>query len=493
MSSATAFDVPTNNVGRDVATSALAQVVARGVHVVCAGAVLFAVLRYLGPDRYGDYVLVVTVVGLATILTELDLPNLATRAIAHDASSTESVVGTVTVLRLGLAVGAALVMQVVIIPFGSSAQMHFAAAVAALALIGEALLSVVILHRVRLKHQHEAAVRLIGKLVEVAVVAVVIAAGLWIPWLFLAAPAGVLTAATIAWLSARRSFGIRLSFDAMHAKQLTRAALVAGPSAIIGVLYLKVDAFMVGILLDQRALGTYGAAFQPIEYLFLMSGVLSLVLFPLLARFHGEGSDRFATLYRRGAILLLAPTLVVPVFVLGAGRAVIDAIDPRYKAAGVPLMLLSCALVFLVLNAWQSFTLLAAHHQRVTLRYLAWCTVVNIGLGIPLTLWLGINGTALATLLTAALLFAVSTAACARYCQVRLDARRSILLAAIALAAAGLMIASTTLGVPLAVTIVGGSIGYCGAILVARAVCLDDLRQLAGDDVVVDLTARDAR
>lgn len=120
MTETTRFDVPTENVGRDVATSAIAQVVARGVHVACAAIVLFAVLRYLGPERYGDYVLIITILGVATILTELDLPNLATREIAHDPHAAERVIGTITVIRIGLALAAAAVMQVVLLAFSVS-------------------------------------------------------------------------------------------------------------------------------------------------------------------------------------------------------------------------------------------------------------------------------------------------------------------------------------------------------------------------------------
>lgn len=493
MTETTRFDVPTENVGRDVATSAIAQVVARGVHVACAAIVLFAVLRYLGPERYGDYVLIITILGVATILTELDLPNLATREIAHDPHAAERVIGTITVIRIGLALAAAAVMQVVLLAFSVSPGVHLGAAAASLALVGEAFLSVVVAYRVQLKHQHEAVVRLVGKLVELVAVVAVIAAGLWIPWLFLAAPLGVSVAAVLAWTWARHTHRLRLVFDRHRARSLMLAALVVGPAALIGVLYLKVDALMIGLLLDPRALGTYGAAFQPIEYLFLLTGILSLVLFPLLARFHVAARARFAALYQRGALLLLTPVLLVPVFAVALGGALIEAIDPRYGDAAVSLALLACALPLLALNSWQSFTLLAANHQRVTLRYLAWCTAAKAVLAIPLILWLGIDGAALGTLLTSVALVVWSTGACAHHCDVRLDYARTFRLLVVALAVAVLLAALARSDVPLLVNATVGAVAYVAAVLLTRTITVQDLRGLAGAEaeVTLDLTVGD--
>ena len=41
------------------------------------------ILRYLGPASYGDFVVVVSIVGLAGLLAEFGLPKLAVREVAR--------------------------------------------------------------------------------------------------------------------------------------------------------------------------------------------------------------------------------------------------------------------------------------------------------------------------------------------------------------------------------------------------------------------------
>src|SRR5262245_37511091 len=84
---------------RAAAISTTTQLAARGFDVVANVIVSLAILRHLGPTRYGDFVLVLTIVGLVGLVAELGLPKLSVREISRDDESAGSIVGTVTVMR----------------------------------------------------------------------------------------------------------------------------------------------------------------------------------------------------------------------------------------------------------------------------------------------------------------------------------------------------------------------------------------------------------
>ena len=402
-------------VARAVAVSSTAQLVARGFDLVVNVAVSLAILRHLGPSRYGDFVVVVSVVGLTGLVSDFGLPKLAVREVARDPAAANEVVGTVIVMRLGLCVVAAVVAQLALFALQADPTVRVATLVAGAQFVGEALLSVVVVFHVALKQQYEALVRLIANVVKLVVVAVLVAANAGVVLLVAATTSQVLLAAALAWIVARRRFGLRPAWRMPRAIPLFRASVPVGPAMLIGVLYLKLDALMVAALGTRGDVGVYGAAYQPIEYLFLASAIVVQVMFPLLARAHDRDPAMFTRMYRRGTDLVLTAVLpVAVVLVISARPLVRAAYREEYRGSAVPMMLLAVALVFMALNVWQGLVLLAADRQGANFLYLSAAVVLNVMLDIVFVPRLGPAGAAWGTLISAVFLVVCSTLAVAR-------------------------------------------------------------------------------
>jgi O-antigen/teichoic acid export membrane protein len=406
--------VPEGSATRAVMMSTSTQLVARAFDLAVNVVVSLAIVRALGPSQYGDFVLVISVVGLAGLLSEFGLPKLAVREISRDTGARDDIVGTVTVTRLALSVLSIVVVQVVLFAFQASAAVRIAALVAGAQFVGEALLSVVVVFHVALRQQHEAFVRLAANVVKLTVVLVLVAHGAGLVPLVGATTAQVLIAAALAWVIARRRYAVRLRWDRSRVTSMLKASLPVGPAMLIGVLYLKLDALMVWWFGSRGDVGVYGAAYQPVEYLFLASAVVVQVLFPLLARAHGDPAT-FTRVYRRGTDLLLVVVLPVSIVLAFCAQPLVDAaFRSEYHDAAAPLAILAIALVFMTINVWQGLVLLAAGRQRANLAYLSLAVAVNVVLDVVLVQRFGPAGAALGTLGSAAFLVACSTFAVAR-------------------------------------------------------------------------------
>ncbi len=410
-------------VARAVAVSTTAQLIARGFDLLVNVAASLLILRHLGPDRYGDFVVVISVVGLAGLVSEFGLPKLAVREVARDPSTGDELVGTVIWLRLGLCVVAAALAQLALFALHASATVRAATFIAGAQFVGEAFMSVVVVFHVALKQQYEAFVRLIANVVKLIAVILLVLSHAGVVLLVAATTANVLVAAALAWLLAHRRFGLRPTWKRPRAVPLLRASLPIGPAMMIGVLYLKLDALMVAALGTRAAVGVYGAAYQPIEYLFLASAVVVQVVFPLLARERGRDPAAFTRMYRRGTDLIL--TAVVPVSIvlaISARPLVQAAYRDQYHGSAGPMMLLAVALVFMAVNVWQGLVLLAANRQGANLVYLSLAVVLNVALDVFFIPWLGPSGAAWGTLLSAGFLAVSSTVAVARLADATLAA-----------------------------------------------------------------------
>jgi O-antigen/teichoic acid export membrane protein len=446
--------------GRAVVVSTSTQLAARVVHLSLNVVSTLAVVRYLTPDAYGTYVVVLSTTLLAGLVADFGLAKLGVREISRGHDEHE-VVGTVFGLRLGLAVAAAAFAQVALVALGASAEVHGAAAVASLLYLGDAgLAAAVIVFHVRIRQQYEALVRMGMELVETAVVLALIARGASLPWLFAPPAATAGAGALVALVVARRRFGTRPRFSRRLVGHLVREALPLGPALVLGVLYLKLDGLLLAALRPSREVGLYGAVHQPVEYLLLGTAVIINVVFPLLAEAGGRGDQAaFARLYQSGTEALVAVTLAVPVaLAFTAPGLVVAVFGGDYEAAAGPLRILAVALVLMTVNAWQSFVLLAGGLQHLTLRYDA----VAVGLAAVLCLvgiaLAGMAGAALATAATAVFVLGASTAAVRRRLGCRLDVAR---LAGMAGAGAGGLLAGA------AVSAAGASWAVVGPVAVA--------------------------
>lgn len=469
---------------RSVAVSTSTQLAARGVDLVVNGVVALAIIRHLGPRGYGDFVVVVTVAGVAGLLADLGLPKLAVREVVRNRAMAGRIIGSTTLVRLGLSLVAAGVAQLMLSVLDVSGEVRLATLFASSMAVAEALLSVVVIFHATLRQQYEAFIRLAANMVKLLLVALLVGTDAGLAPIVAATSATLLVASALGWILAPRRFGLRPAWDWTIARGLLREAVAVGPALLIGVLYLKIGAVLVALLGTRVDVGVFGSAYQPIEYLFLASAVVVQVLYSVLARWE-PGSARFDETYQRGTELLLL--LVVPVAAVVAGSAgplTRLAYDERFADAAVPLAILAVALIGMTVNVWQGMALLAAHRAGANLACLMTALVVNIALGGALIPWLGPAGAAWATMLSTAVLVVLSTRAVASSAGAVLVPHR---LALIAVAGGSLVVTMSVVSLIGGNGVVAVAIGGAAYVLVvvrSGLVGLEGLRATFADQAV---------
>jgi len=384
---------------RAMRSSLAAQLGARTFHLLLNIGTSLAIVRYLGPRGYGDYVVVVTTTGLTALAADAGLHKLAVREVSRRPGDAETVIGTTVAIRLVLAVGAAGLAQLILIPLGASATVRVAALVASSMALTEALLGAVVVFHVTLRQHYEAVVRTTMEVVEVALLIVVIRANGSVVGLVAAPVVGGIVGAALAHTLGWRRFGLRLRFDRALVRPLLRGALPLGPALVVGVLVLKVDGVLVAALRPREDAGIYGAAFQPIEYAFLATTVIAFPFLPVLSRWFREERAHFTSVYQRGTELLLALLAPVPVFALAVGGDLVDTFyRPGWSAAVTPLRILAVALLPMALIAWHSMVLLAGDREGAVLPCMVLALAISTSLSLALVPSFGPSGAAAAAL-----------------------------------------------------------------------------------------------
>jgi len=414
---------------RLVAVATGAQLGARGAHLVLNVASTLIVIRYLSTDAFGEYVIVLTTILLAGLVAEFGFPKLAVREMVRHPNDRDAILGTVMALRAALAVAAVGLSQLVLLAVDASRGAHLAGLIASTSILLDVVFTMIVITHVEMRQHIEALLRLLMEIVEVGVLVLLVGANAPLPALFVAPVAGAAVGAVGARLVARRRFSVRPRIVWAHARPLLREAVSIGPGVVIAVAYLKSDSLLLAARRSSTDVAIYGAAVQPIEYLFLSSAVVIGVVFPILAKaFSEHRTTDFCAAYRVGCELLIGAGLLVPIVVAIAGAPIVDlAYGGKYPEALTPLIILSAAFVLMVANAWRSFVLLAAGEQVTTLRYDLAALVVALVGGWLLVGPYGAEGAAIGVLVTATFVTVASTIAVRRLLHLRLDPRFALI------------------------------------------------------------------
>lgn len=184
--------------------------------------------------------------------------------------------------------------------------------------------------------------------------------------------------------------------DASSTAALLREGLVLGAVGVVGLLYLRIDIVMLGLLSGDAEVGFYFTAARVLEASFIIPHVVMLVVFPRLARLGGVRTLLGKTLTALGLSGILAAMALA-----ATGRWIVPHFyGAAWARTGEILVLLSFAAPAVFLGYVLTQALVAEDLQE---RYLVVAVIgltLNVGLNLVLIPIFGGAGAAGATVAT---------------------------------------------------------------------------------------------
>jgi O-antigen/teichoic acid export membrane protein len=424
-----------------------------------------AIIHYLRPGLYGNYVLIIALATTFGMVADFGINQLAVRHVAVDEAAENAVIGTVIAVRIGLAVVAAVIVQAVLLGLGRSGEVRLAALFITTAFVSNAVMAVTIAFHLRLRQHREALIVLLGELLETSAVLVLIANRASLCDLTLATAAGTAIAAGVAVATTRR-VGLRPTVELGRIPMIIRPALPLAMAGLAGVVLVKLDCLMLATLRTSHDVGIYGAAYQPVEYWLVAVVALMTVMVPLLSRFSTSDPERMLLLYRRSCEGFLALVLPVGLLMAFLARPAIALVYPgRYDSAAGPLRILGLSSVLMAVCAWQALVLLSVGRQNLTARY----NLAALGFGVVIHIALidafGIMGAAFGTLTVACGTAVVSTILVKRVTGLGVESRRLMLVVGATAVGAVVVIGLFAAGAGYWASALAGVCAYLGMLL----------------------------
>ena len=421
---------------RRVAANALspfaAQIVTRAL-MLGYGIAQYRLIGGEGGRFLGDYFIAALIFMYTSTVADWGLGTLLTREVAkgRDAAEANQEVGRLFRQTLALRLAISLVLFVPVglfvliytTLFNLSGEGAWATLVLTLSLLPGAFSgSVTALLYAYERMSLPAAIGVITALVNVVLGVGALFLGGGIVGLAAAAALTTLLTALIFWRILRRDFpwlrATRLSVERGAATSLLQTGWPLMLNALLVGLFFRADQFIIkasaghepGMTEEQLEKAStleverYQAAYSFLNFVLLITPAVTLALFPRMARHAATDRPRLASEYAFALKVLLivsVPIVALTVWFAPLLIAVLTGGKPEYlPESAVALQILIFFLPFSFVNGITQYVLIALDLQRLITRAFAATVVVNLAANLLLVPRFGINGAAVATVLS---------------------------------------------------------------------------------------------
>ncbi|HEX2119560.1 MAG TPA: oligosaccharide flippase family protein [Acidimicrobiales bacterium] len=464
---------------RRASRSVLAVFVLRVATATCGLAVTVVLARHLGPARFGELSLILTVAILVSSIAELGTTSVVAAEMAAHPERRRQLAAGVVVLRSGvgavLAVAGALLLVMTL--DRTEARWAAAAVLATVPLAGLSALAV--LAQARLRPEVGAALSLGQSAAWLVAVVLVAAAGADLAVVGAAFLASIAGQAAATWLVVARrerpawgAWGPAVHWTLAHSWPLAVAA-------VLGAAYYRLDVILVYQLQGAAEAGLYGAAYRFLDVSQLVPLAVVSVLLPLLAR-RWAVADRvgFEAAVRLGVTASAAVGgLLTAGAVVCGDRVALAVLGAGFDPSGDVLRILGPVVFSLATGYVYAAALIASGDVKVVGLTSAVALLVSVAAGVPAISAWGAVGAAWVTVGSEFLVSTTLGVWLHRRHRLRFpwDRVRGTLGAAAVLAGVGWPLRGLPVVLLLAVCVTA----YCAAAARFGAVTGDDVRALA--------------
>jgi O-antigen/teichoic acid export membrane protein len=388
---------------RLVARNTIIQLGGRALTLVIALASLMVLTRYLGVEGIGQYLLVISFLGLLNF-SDLGLLLITVRELSAGKEDQDVLVGNVLVMRVVSALFSMVLAATVAIALDYPDEVTAAIIVGSVSYlfvaVGSGSLGAVFIANLRMEFQVLANV--VQYVTFLVLVSAVVYFELGLIPLVIAYNISMLASCITIVITSRRFVSPRLQMDAALWRRIIFASLPAGVNTIAWVLYSRIDMVMLSQMQGDEAVGLYGLAYRFVDLAWPLGFFFVGSVYPLLSRhFKSSENDEFRWLLQRAtdviALLALGPITIMVVF---AEPILTIVASDEFVPATTTLQILAVAIFPLWMGMLSSYTVLALEKQWWLIVIGLVALAINVGANLILIPAYSYEGAAVTTLLT---------------------------------------------------------------------------------------------
>lgn len=390
------------NLTQKIAYNAVFSVGARVLEMAIVFVTIKFMTVYLGVAGFGDYGTVLAFVYIFSVLADFGLYSSVVRDISLAGADEAKIVNNALTIRLVLGglVMALAYFASLCFPYAPAVRWGILIAAAGYWLLNGVQVLMGLFQKHLLMDQVSVA-EFLGRLVQFLLVV----AAVRFDWGFYAIVGtvfwGALCNLLLVLIYARRLVRLRLEFDFSFWRDILRRSFPLAVSAILVLIYFKLDTILLSVLQGSTAVGIYSLAYKIMENLIFFPSMIVGLTMPLMSRTVFEDRAQFKSIVQRtlNFLLLAIVPVVLGIFAVSTPLILLLA-QPEFRDSIPVLNILALALAFIFLGALFSNVIIALKEQKNLARIYFCGALFNVAANlyfIPRYSYFGAAFTTLAT------------------------------------------------------------------------------------------------
>ena len=366
------------------------------------------VVRYLGPENYGVLSYALAFAGIFSFIAGLGVDNILNRELVKFPEKRDELMGTAFRLKLigGFIAFAITVISVFII--NPSTLIKFLVMVYSFTFIFQSLNIVSTFFQSRVEAKKNVRAQVLSSSLTSILKIIMILSGLGVIWIMIAYTLDSLWLVIILLISYRRSSlkFRKWKFSGETARQILSSSWLMMLTTASVLVYMKIDQVIIRQLLDERAVGLYSAAIKLSEIWYFIPGIICVSLFPAIINSKKTNQELYYSRLKRLYILVLVLSLIIAIIVSALAKPIIYLLfGVDYLESISVLRIYAWSTIGFFLGMVSSYYLLAENYMKIYFFSSFFVAVLNIVLNVLLIPKFGINGAAIATVVSYSFLF----------------------------------------------------------------------------------------
>ncbi|MDP2808328.1 MAG: oligosaccharide flippase family protein [bacterium] len=372
---------------RKIVLNTAVNVAGQGTSYLLGAVSVMLTMRYLGPELFGSYSLVLVYVGIVGGLAELGGQIILVREINQKPAESSRIIGNFLLLKAALYLLAFALGMGATWLMGYKGDMRFLLVLGLLSMLVSFPVSLGAVFQARLKIWYSVAINLGGKVIGVAVVLAMVWLKRGLDILLWGNILIAVLSAAVYWIMVGRQEKPDYRPDWKLLSGLLRQSAPIGLLVIVGGLVFRSDVLLLSKFSDPLSLGLYSAAYKYVEWGLLVTTGAVVSHLPVFSQYLITEPEKVKRLFRISFDIIGLFLIPVSVFVGFNAAALIRLVSGADYVEGAAAL---AVLIWVVLlNSWNAMAvnMLIANHKMKSLLLLYFPVMaVNIAVnyfGIP--------------------------------------------------------------------------------------------------------------
>jgi len=174
----------------------------------------------------------------------------------------------------------------------------------------------------------------------------------------------------------------------------------------LGTIYYRMDTLLVYHFVGEKGAGLYAACFRLSEGFLLIATAAASSLFPVFSRLQTENNKEFVSLFQKSFFWFFVPAPLIAILIMGLSHSIINFLyGQAFAPAAAGLSVIIWSVPFMFANILSTKAIVACNKETSITKITALNLVINLGLNFYLLPRYGFIGACWATVATEALNF----------------------------------------------------------------------------------------